>query len=322
MLWPMVALWADPWNPEFGMGFEPPLEEATSHRADPFVETEDWSRSIVAAPQVKPTPVWFVDGVRRVELRVLADEGDRRMPGLFGSFAVGAVHCDGKAAFGEHRVGRALILGGGMMPDGVKVPCGRAELEFQPVADPSPDPNGQIERLQRLMRDAEDAIAAMLVLGGASLVLADGPLRLGHDGGLPVVGVVKRFVRRYLEPVHEALLARLGPGERTPIFALIDQDGAVRGYSWYTRLVTLKRPWHDRAGIVRCEVRAMLGPDQARNMADSVTGILPGYAGRPTDPRAPQNLAPVGGLESWLRHRMGDHAMIRRTLVAWLAGKE
>ena len=50
-----------------------------------------------------------------------------------------------------------------------------------------------------------------------------------------------------------------------------------------------------------------------------VTNLLPGYAGRPSDPRTPQNLAPVAGLESWLRHRMGDHAMVRRSLLAWLA---
>jgi len=33
----------------------------------------------------------------------------------------------------------------------------------------------------------------------------------------------------------------------------------------------------------------------------------------------PQNLTPVGGLETWLRHRMGDRALIRRGLLAWLS---
>ena len=96
----------------------------------------------------------------------------------------------------------------------------------------------------------------------------------------------------------------------------------IRGFSWYVRLVALRRPWHDHAGIVRCEVRARLGLEAAVAIADRVTAVLPGYAGRPSDPRAPQNLAPVGGLESWLRHRMGDHAMVRRALVTHLAAKE
>ena len=102
----MVVLRADPWSPEYGMGFEPAVEESPLPRADPTVETEDWSAPIVPPPAV-PGPVWFVDGVRRVELRLLADEGNRRVPGLFGSYAVGAVRCDGRASFEASRVCRA-----------------------------------------------------------------------------------------------------------------------------------------------------------------------------------------------------------------------
>jgi hypothetical protein len=96
-------------------------------------------------------------------------------------------------------------------------------------------------------------------------------------------------------------------------------QGAVRGYSWYAKLVAFPPPWHDHAGIVRCEVRAALGLDRALELADRVTAVLPAYAGRGSDPRTPQNLTPVAGLEGWLRHRMGDRGMIRRALVAWLA---
>jgi hypothetical protein len=316
----MVVLRADPWNPEFGMGFEALLEEAPAHRADPSVEADDWSRAITPPP-AEPGPLAFVDGVRRVELRVLADESERRVPGLFGSFAVGSVLCNGRATFGEHRVGRAVVLGGGMVPDRAEVICGRTRLDFESVSDSSMEPNGPLERLQRLMREAEDALVASVALGGAPLVLVDGPLRLGQDSGAPTVGVVKRFVRRYLEPGEEALLGRLRPGERTPAFGLIDADGVLRGFSWYSRLVALTRPWHDHAGIVRCEVRAALGLPAALAIADRVAATLPGFAGRPSDPRAPQNLAPVGGLESWLRHRMGNHAMVRRALVAHLEAK-
>jgi uncharacterized protein len=87
-------------------------------------------------------------------------------------------------------------------------------------------------------------------------------------------------------------------------------------------LTVMRPPWHDHAGIVRCEVRAGMRLDGAEVLADRVTALLPGYAGRPTDPRAPQNLAPVAGLEAWLRHRMGNRAMIRRSLLGWLAQRE
>ena len=90
---------------------------------------------------------------------------------------------------------------------------------------------------------------------------------------------------------------------------------ALERYAWYSRLVPLRSPWHDHAGVVRCEVPAGIGIDAAVALADSVAALLPRFAGRPTDPRAPQNLAPVGGLETWLRHRMGHAGIVRRASI-------
>jgi hypothetical protein len=171
------------------------------------------------------------------------------------------------------------------------------------------------------MRRQESALAARLIGAGAPMVLVDGPLGLGEEPSGPVVGVVKRFVRRYLEAEQESLLGRLGPGQRTPVFAIQDPTGEARGFSWYTRLVELRGPWHDHAGIVRCEVRAGGGLEEGVEVADAVTALLPPYAGRPSDPRTPQNLVPVSGLEGWLRHRMGDRSMVRRSLLDWLDGE-
>src|SRR5207237_7501230 len=131
--------------------------------------------------------------------------------------------------------------------------------------------------LQELMREQEEAVAAALLFRGAELVLVDGPLRLGTDSTSPspLVGVIKRFARRYLDPEQEELLGRLGPGERTPLFGLMDQEAELRGYSWYTRIAPVRPPWHDHAGIVRCEVRAGVRLDGAMALADRVTGLLP-----------------------------------------------
>jgi hypothetical protein len=318
----MPLLRADPWNPEFGMGFQASPEEPTDARADPFVETSDWSTPLSPSADPAPTPLWFVDGVRRVDLRLLADEGDLRVPGLFGSFAVGAVRSEDRASFDEHRVSRAVVLGGGMVPERVEISTGGDVFRFEPATDPGTDADAPLLRLQHLMREAENALAANLVLNGAPLVIVDGPLRLGEESAGPVVGVIKRFVKRYLEPAYEGLLGKLGQGERTPLFALQDQAAKTRGYSWYTRLRNVASPWHDHAGIVRCEVRATLGTDAVVSMADLLTATLPRYAGRATDPRAPQNLAPVAALEGWLRHRMGHRGMVRRALLTFLASKE
>jgi hypothetical protein len=318
----MVVLRADPWSADYGMGYEAVVEETALPASDPFVETTDWTRPIAPAAPA-PAAVWFVDGVRRVELRVVADERGKRVPGLFGSYGVGSVVCDGVAHFDEYRTCRSVVLCCGVMPERTEVGVGRSFIVFDPATDAGSDPNRPLMRLQELMRAEEELLAARLLLRGAGMVLVDGPLRLGNEpGDVPMVGVIKRFVRQYLEPDQEALLGRLGPGERTPLFGLMDQEAELRGYSWYTRLVQMGAPWHDHAGIVRCEVRAGVRLDGARSLADHVTAVLPGYAGRPSDPRTPQNLAPVAGLESWLRHRMGDRAMIRRALLTWLTDQD
>ena len=66
---------------------------------------------------------------------------------------------------------------------------------------------------------------------------------------------------------------------------------------------------------------AGIGLQGAVALADRVTALLPRFAGRPSDPRYPQNLAPVGALEGWLQHRMGHRGLIRRSLTAWLTAQ-
>jgi hypothetical protein len=312
----VLALRADPWTPDHGMGFEARLDE-TPASADPSVETIDWSRPIEPA-EPPPCPLWFVDGVRRVELRVLADEEGRRGPGLFGSWAVGVVRCDGRAAFGEHEIGRSLVLGGGLRPSSVEVDAGPHRLVYEPSAEPGSDPDAPLLGLQRRMQKAEAALAARIASETDCLVLADGRLGFLDATASPVVGIVKRFVRAYLDPEHDRLLATLDPGQRTPLFGLIYEGQPLERYAWYTRLVASRAAWHDHAGLVRCEVRAGVGVEEARHLADRVCAALPRFAGRRTDPRYPQNLGPVGGLEGRLQHRMGHRGLIRRALLAWL----
>jgi hypothetical protein len=136
------------------------------------------------------------------------------------------------------------------------------------------------------------------------------------------VGAVKRFVRRYLDLEQDQLIGRLSAGQRTPVFGLLDAERERRGFSWYARVSDLRGPWHDHAGVLRCEVRAAIGLDAAVALADRVTALLPRFAGRAADPRTPQNLVPISGLEAWLRHRMGDARMIRRALLGMLGADE
>lgn len=73
----MLELKADPWSPQAGAGAEAPFEEETAVVVDETVETADWSAPITPGP-CPPEPVIFVDGVMRIDLRVLARDGDRK----------------------------------------------------------------------------------------------------------------------------------------------------------------------------------------------------------------------------------------------------
>src|SRR5919201_768700 len=167
----MVVLRADPWLPDYGMGFEVAVEEEAG-AVDPFVESADWTHGRPGAP--RGGELWFVDGVRRVEVRVDASDGERHAPGLFGSYAVGAVCSNGSARFCGHRVRRAVVVGGRLGAERIVV----RDLVFEPECEASTDPDAPLVRLQRLMRSAEAELAQETAERGGRLVLADGPLAL------------------------------------------------------------------------------------------------------------------------------------------------
>lgn len=59
---------------------------------------------------------------------------------------------------------------------------------------------------------------------------------------------------------------------------------------------------------------------RAIEVADLTAAVLPPYAPAAyRDPRAPQNLMPVGQLERELRRRLGDPDLLRRMMLASFA---
>ena len=88
-----------------------------------------------------------------------------------------------------------------------------------------------------------------------------------------------------------------------------------RRNSWYLQLPgTQGVPW---SGIVRLECSADLPRNQVVELANQTVRLLPPLASTPhKDPRAPQNLVPIGGLERELRHRLGDQQLLYRSLRA------
>jgi hypothetical protein len=149
--------------------------------------------------------------------------------------------------------------------------------------------------LQRQLTDLEMAVATQYraVVAGDELLLVDGPLR-GRTHLPRAVGYVKTHHTAYLSGPHAAVVTALQPGQRTPIFLM---GTSWSRHAWYLRLPSRSTaPW---AGVARCEASLDLPPEQITTLADVTALLLPPLAGVDyKDPRAPQNLIPIGGLEA------------------------
>lgn len=298
----------DPWPPDYesAVAFETPAEEAAGD-ADTSVEGVDWAPIRPdSAPPVRQ--LCFVDGVRRVEARVLGDDNGTLRHGLLGSFATGAVVCGGeKAGFERIGVQRLLVLSGEAR-DFAPLPIGGATVAFQSVATAASTPDDILAAFQRHMREAEARLGESLAAGGRP-VIVDGPLSYVSSARRGVTGLIKRIQLPYLAAAEFSLVPRLGTGERTPLFAIGER------YSWFLRLAEGRAIEHAFAGIVRLEISAAAGLEEARAAADFSAWHLPLFASSAIrDPRAPQNLVPVGALEEELRRRLGDPLLIRRAI--------
>jgi hypothetical protein len=312
-----LTLRIDPWDPAYDSALQIEPDEDAPLAVDPNVETSDWSRPIAAAPGPRPGAVVFIDGVQRIETRVIGDDAGRVVFGAFTSLAVGAVvACPGDARINPDDPERVLALSDGARTDPVDVACGHRVLRFNPHSTAASGFTGVREALRSAREAAEAHFGEKIASQGYPLVIVDGPLGFWPARHSSVVGLVKTIHKQYLSGAHAELLLRLGPGERTPIFH-IQRDRSA--YSWYLRLAQRHHIEHPWAGLVRLEALEFAGRDAAVKLAGLTAAALPAFASsRVRDPRAPQNLHPVGALETHLRRLLGDPQFIRRSIEAHL----
>jgi hypothetical protein len=310
---PVLTL--DPWSAEYGSAFdfeEEEAEEAPNFEVDPLVETADWSQGIVPQPLPFPELVAFVDGVQRIESWARVDDAESSSVAVLASVAAGcAFSTPNAASVSVDYVSRVLAVGGTTRTEPLVVPAPGRPLVFEVLPATGTGRHGAMQAAAVRRRDLELAtIQKHLPL--TPLVIADGRLIDLTRGPNQLAGIAKTLHQLYLAGEQRLLVARLGPGERTPVFSIKDAWGAR--LSWFLRLPYTRPIHHSYAGIVRLEIPQ----DGARSpveVADMLSHNLPRFASRPEhDPRAPQNLLPVGALEKRLRHELGDQAFIRRAI--------
>jgi hypothetical protein len=311
-----AAITIDPWDPGYATSLTPEAladMDATAVDLDLNVEMPEaaWT-PITPGPSGLPADgILIADGVRRIEARVWVGDPAAGMPvpGIAASCAAGLVRCapGGPAELAHVEVTRSLFTPADEAADlatwagtyaAAKAKGASAdELSFA---------------LQTHLTDLEVNLATRYRSDTSSrddLLIVDGPLR--HRTHLPrAIGYVKTHHTAYLSGHQASVLADLRPGQRTPLFLMNTRWGR---FSWYVRLPTpSSAPW---AGIARCEAAAELDVGSAIRLADASATIIPSMAGVDyKDPRAPQNLVPIGGLEKLLRHRLGDTALLYRAL--------
>lgn len=307
-----MRLHVDAWDPSYGAGLETGEDgpsESSSAELDIAVETpaEQWRPITPPVGTLVPPVTHLVDGVRRIDARVWIDSGEQTYPGLAASYAAGAVRCDlgaGVAELAEARIERGLFS---PAPELEGLGLAASRYEARPVG------RGDFPQLvngvqQRLL--AMEAEVSRQVNREQDMLVVDGPLRSRAD--LPnIIGYIKTHRSQYLPEALAKVVGMLGPGQRSPIFRL----GTVWDvYTWYLRLPG--PAGHGWSGIVRVECAKDLTTAEAVNLANVSAVALPRFASCAyKDPRAPQNLIPIAGLERRLRSLLGDARLLHRYLV-------
>jgi hypothetical protein len=310
-----LSLRIDPWTPDYESAIRFEGDPDDDPPVDTSVETDDW-RPIRPSDSIGfPETVFFIDGVRRIDVGVIREEDQKLVFGLLGSYAAGvSEYRSGNGTIGETRIRRRVVLGAGIRHDPIDIEAGSAVLHYEGHGTPENDRQHVVDAIQVLMRTLEGELAKSLT-GDDGLTFVDGPLTYLLPLEKPIVGYVKTHTRYYLTSEHMRTVSALEPGTRSPVFAF--GESSASRYSWYLRLAQPRAIDHSLAGIVRLEVSHSVGADDAVRLADTSSAALPHFASTSAwDPRAPQNLYPISALEESLRHLLGDREWIRRHIEA------
>jgi hypothetical protein len=307
-----VRLDVEGWDPGYGASMDggdgPTSPSSAQLDADVEMPAPAWQPMIAPGDVRSPSTVLLVDGVRRIDAGVWVT-GDDGVPhrGLAASYAAGVVRCDlrrGAAEVAGAQVRRGLFTSS---PSAVPVVAGAVRYSAHQMRR---DDQATLTGGVQAQLAALEAEVSGETRTDDDLLVVDGPLR-GRQHLPRALGYVKTHRVEYLPAELTAVVTALRAGQRSPVFHV---GTTWQRYAWYLRLPCPPgAPW---AGIVRVECAAELPVSAAVALADLSAVTLPRFASTPyKDPRAPQNLVPIAGLERRLRALLGDARLLYRTLT-------
>ena len=328
-----MKLRLDPWAVEYQTSFqvnETGLDSVDAVDLSVEREENDWI-PLESINPADPAELVFLDGSRRIEARVLLEDGDKEcVHGALGSYGVGAVVSDLKSASypDAFHVERICALSGGQRYEDLVFPQTEmrnlGDMRYRVVSTNERDPDAVVRRLQAEMREAEAQLAARLVTQyPEAFVICDGPRPLlASEPNL--VGYIKTIHELKIGDDQLGIVRKLEQGQRSPIYLLKSSNPKHQRFEWFLRLRD-PNPWFfSLAGMVRLQALAGPNPEHsieaATALADWSCSVLPKFATKQhQDPRAPQQLLPVRALEEELRRRMGNPELIRRRITRFLS---
>lgn len=299
-------IFVESWSADYGSPMH--IDESNESNGSAHLIDEE-GFAFVGPHRVEPVAMAFVDGVRRQEAALAQWHDGHSVAGIAGAYAVGAVvaYPGATPLFSHEFVDRLVIWSAGLSGG---LPSSSNGWQWRDDSTSDPSPAAPIRRLQELMRRSEARLADTLAEEGY-LVVMDGTLWFASAyDKRNIAGYVKTHHVRLLPEAEAQQLPELPAAYRTTIF----RTDANR-YACYLRLAP-RSPFHaPMSGIVRLEFSGSLPLDDVRIMADRFAATLPSFAGvAHVDPRAPQNLQPIGALETRLRHLLGDAALAERAV--------
>lgn len=289
-----------------------------------------------AFAEVETVRVAFVDGVRRIDMHGVVD-GNPPYYGVFGSVAAGCMQMCGARA---HDVAQALcdesvrhyFVTNAPDPD-IKTlklandPSCPFDVGYEIHSSPGRDPADFGQELNNLMQELEHNVAQReLDRTDVQAVVTDGPIPYEHNvaaGTARLAGIIKNVQEAYLKGEQFATVLSLGAGERTPIFEIrYKESSGSSKMSFFLRLRSVTPFASQMANLVRIELPVM-GLAEAVHLANLASAIAVHYSSNLWgDTRAPQNLYPVGALETALKNRLGDQRFLRSIIMRTLAGSD
>src|SRR3954453_12365848 len=120
----------DPWSADYQASVQADSVDAgdTDFQVDASVETTQWAPIPPGSP---PESAAFVDGVRRLEARLVGVREDGLIHGLFASYATGAtVVTSAGAVFAQCTTARRLVLSSGLLHTET-LRIGEVDLSFE-----------------------------------------------------------------------------------------------------------------------------------------------------------------------------------------------